>query len=87
MVYCLYYGVTNTKVKLHFFALPEAASSKGSSYALCNCPFETIKAANAAILTDVLFKITILISKRILIERFTPNLSNLFLIYLIMFFI
>ena len=87
MVYYLYYGVTNTKVELHFFALPEVASSKGSFYALCNCPFETIKAANAAILAAVLLKITILILKRILIENGTLDISNSFFMSMIAVFI
>jgi len=68
MVYCLYYGVTNPKVELHFFVLPDAASSKGNSYAVCKYPFDRINSADTAILTDVLLKITILILKRILIE-------------------
>jgi hypothetical protein len=71
MVYCLGDGVNNTKAALHFFVLPEAISSKGPSYALCNCPFDRVKGANTAILTDIPFKITILILERILIEIYT----------------
>ena len=68
MLYCLSYGVNNTKADLHFFVSTEAASSKGSSYALCKYPFDRGNGADTAILTDLPFKVTMLILKRILIE-------------------
>ena len=59
MVYCLYYGVKITKVGIRFSVFPEAPSSKGSAYPLCNYAFETIKAADTATPMDLLFKSTI----------------------------
>jgi hypothetical protein len=68
VVYCLSYGVNNTKAELHFFVPTEAASSKGSSHGLCKYPFDRGNGADTAILTDIPFKVTILIVKRILVE-------------------
>lgn len=71
MVYCLSYGVNNTRAELRFLVLTEAASSEGSSYALCNYPFDSVRGADTPILTDLPFKNTKFILKRKLIEMCT----------------
>jgi hypothetical protein len=68
MVYCFCYGVNNTKAESYFFVLPEVILSNASSYTICHYPSHRGKDPDAAILIDLPFKNTILISKRILIE-------------------
>jgi hypothetical protein len=90
MVYCFCYGVNNTKAEIHFLVLPEATSSNAGSYTLCHCNIDTVKGDGAAILTDLPFKITMLISKRILIEICTPliyRIRSLYVDYVFYIFI